>query len=250
MKKQLFLLLAALCACVSTGYSQAEGCPNAGQRINIQNIAEGYPEAFSTLTAAVEQAGLAGELAQTGPLNVFAPTNEAFDQLLTDLGITAEDLLEQKDLLRQILAYHVVVEGALCDSPLQGTFATLLPNNTLAVNGSTVVDGRNQRVNIIGNYPASNGQIFIIDGVLLPAPSNDGKAAPTMEALYTSGDWCMLPPDTSGSTGLSCMGLMQMYTYNATSGQCEEYTYGGCGSTLNLFNTLEECTAMAEQYCQ
>lgn len=38
---------------------------------------------------------------------MFAPTDEAFEKLLKDLNITAEELLARKDL-KGILLYHVV----------------------------------------------------------------------------------------------------------------------------------------------
>jgi len=32
-----------------------------------------------------------------------------------------------------------------------------------------------------------------------------------------------------------------MYHYNSTSESCENYIYGGCGGTANLFGIMEEC---------
>jgi len=42
-----------------------------------------------------------------GPFTVFAPTNSAFEKLLTELDITADELLAQPDLAK-VLTYHVV----------------------------------------------------------------------------------------------------------------------------------------------
>jgi uncharacterized surface protein with fasciclin (FAS1) repeats len=144
---------------------------------NIVEIAVSQPD-FSTLVAAVQAANLTDALSAEGPLDVFAPTNEAFANALAALGITAEELLGQTELLQQILAYHVVASGASCDMPLMGAVETLLPGNTLTVEGSTVTDGNGGTANILGTVPAKNGQIFIIDSVLLPAPA---PAAPAME---------------------------------------------------------------------
>src|ERR687893_2114545 len=61
----------------------------------------------TTLVAAVKAAGLVDTLAGKGPFTVFAPVNSAFDKLPAG---TVETLLrpENKDMLTQILTYHVV----------------------------------------------------------------------------------------------------------------------------------------------
>eukprot|EP00889_Picochlorum_renovo_P007974 jgi/Picre1/35004/NNA_002469.t1 len=147
----------------------------------IVEIAVSQPD-LSTLVAAVKAADLTVALSTAGQLPVawdfFAPTNAAFASALAALNITAEELFGQTELLQQILAYHVVADGASCDTPLEGVVETLLPGNTLTVEGSVVTDGNGGTANILGTVPAKNGQIFIIDSVLLPAPAG---AAPAME---------------------------------------------------------------------
>ena len=39
----------------------------------------------------------------------------------------------------------------------------------------------------------------------------------------------------------ACMGIFPRFTFNAKEGKCEEYTYGGCGGSDNLFITETEC---------
>eukprot|EP00889_Picochlorum_renovo_P002980 jgi/Picre1/30010/NNA_005386.t1 len=156
---------------------------------NIVEIAAGNPD-FSTLVAAVQAAGFVEALSAEGPLDVFAPTNQAFADLLAALGITAEELLADTELLAQVLSYHVVVDGASCDTPLSGVVTTL-QGATLDVSGSTVTDAAGQVINILAAVPASNGQIFVIDGVLLPqAPGGDEPVPepPTAEAPAPEGD--------------------------------------------------------------
>merc|ERR1711988_1972760 len=78
----------------------------------IVDIAAGN-EDFSTLVAAVQAADLVDALSDPdASLTVFAPTNAAFEAALESLGMTAEELLADTDLLTSVLLYHVV-EGAV-----------------------------------------------------------------------------------------------------------------------------------------
>lgn len=104
-------------------------------RANIVTTAQGQPD-LSTLVAAVQAAGLVEALSNpTTPLTVFAPTNAAFAELIAALGTTAEDLLANKDLLTDVLTYHVVPAAATAASLTDGQILpTLLSNQTLTVN--------------------------------------------------------------------------------------------------------------------
>jgi uncharacterized surface protein with fasciclin (FAS1) repeats len=63
---------------------------------------------FPTLIAALEAANLVEALQADGPFTVYAPTEEAFTELLANLGLTAEELLANTELLTSVLTYHVV----------------------------------------------------------------------------------------------------------------------------------------------
>jgi transforming growth factor-beta-induced protein len=147
-----------------------------------QNIAEiviasteaETPE-FTTLLAAVAAADpiVLEELSNGGPYTVFAPTDAAFAAALEALGVTAEDVLADTDLLTGILAYHVIpgtvsaatVVGAAGDT---GFSVLTLAGSTLTI----MVDGDSVMVNdatVIGtDIYATNGVIHVIDSVLLP----------------------------------------------------------------------------------
>jgi uncharacterized surface protein with fasciclin (FAS1) repeats len=162
--------------CIIAAYAQV--CPGATQ--SIPEIAT-TNEDFSTLVAAVQAAGLLDAVSGDGPIDVFAPTNAAFEKLLGALNATAEELLAQTDLLKRVVSYHVVVDGASCDSPLDGVVPTALAGNTLSVADSVVTDGTGNEIPILDTVPATNGQIFVIDQVLLPA--EDKAAAPVTEPV-------------------------------------------------------------------
>lgn len=129
---------------------------------SIVDIAAGDPN-FSTLVTALESTGLDTTLAGAGPFTVFAPTNDAFDDLDPDL---LSALLADTDALTQVLLYHVLsgefLSGALSD----GTFLTV-QGNVIEV---SLVDGVsvNDASVVIPDIEASNGVIHVIDEVLIP----------------------------------------------------------------------------------
>ena len=124
---------------------------------------------FTTLVAAVTEAGLVDTLSGDGPFTVFAPTDDAFAAALDALGLTAEELLASPDL-GAILTYHVVageVDAATAIS-LDGQSADTVNGAAIDI---SVVDGSvmiNDATVITADVAASNGIIHIIDSVLLP----------------------------------------------------------------------------------
>jgi len=138
---------------------------------NIVQTAQAAPE-FSILVEAVTAAGLADALSAPGPLTVFAPTNAAFANLLTELGITKEQLLANRALLTQVLTYHVVNGRVLkADVPV-GQPITTLQGQTFTVDSSlAITDQRSRRAAIVAtDVLATNGVIHVVDKVLLPRP--------------------------------------------------------------------------------
>ena len=137
-------------------------------------------EAFPTLVAAVQAAGLVDVLNSDGPFTVFAPTEEAFSAALAALGLTAEDLLADTELLTAVLTYHVLPVAAPAETVL-----TLDGQSVTTVNGADVaitIDGGTVMVNnatvVAADIEASNGVIHVIDTVLIPpAPEPDDTDA-------------------------------------------------------------------------
>ena len=162
----------------------------------ISELASTTPD-LSTLLAAVQAMNLTDVLSTPGPIDVFAPTNDAFAALLSDFGITAEQLLAETDLVTRVLQLHVVTDGAVCTGDLSGTVPTALAGESLDVTGDTVTSGGSSAT-IVGSVDAGNGVVYLIDSVLLPTP--DGAAAPTAElpsaadvhaSLDGDGDGCV-----------------------------------------------------------
>ncbi len=135
---------------------------------NIVSLAT-KSEDHTTLVAAIQAADYVTSVAASGPLTVFAPTNEAFEKLPPG---TVEGLLEPEnaDDLREVLKYHVTTSAldvaSFRDgqslSMANGAKATIhVQDDTVTINDAT----------IIASVRASNGMLHVIDGVLLP-PGN------------------------------------------------------------------------------
>ncbi len=149
---------------------------------------------FSTLVAALVETDLDDVLRGEGPFTVFAPTDDAFADLLTALDITAEDLLANPDLA-DILLYHVLDDEFLAADVLEAA-----PFTIETVNGNvidiTVVDGSvfiNDAEVIMTDFVTSNGVIHVIDEVILPpsdivtTASEAGNFTILLQALEEAG---------------------------------------------------------------
>ncbi len=121
----------------------------------------------TTLVAALKQADLITALSNAGPFTVFAPTNEAFAKLPAG---TVEGLMkdDKKEDLRNILQYHVTLSVLKLESFRDGQKLGMVNGDDVTVQ---VKDGKitlNNSVHVITSIPASNGIIYVVDGVLLP----------------------------------------------------------------------------------
>lgn len=107
----------------------------------------------------------------TDQYTVFAPTNAAFQNLYTALGVTQISDLPA-ELVRDVLLYHVVEGRRAANSvvPRNGTRSmTTLLGPTFSVNAQGAITAVGNTANITAaNISASNGIIHVIDAVILP----------------------------------------------------------------------------------
>lgn len=137
-------------------------------------------EAHTTLVAAVKAADLVETLSSEGPFTVFAPTNDAFENLPEG---TVQTLLkpENKDQLTGVLTYHVVagkldakaIQKAIKKGKGTATFTTVNGAKLKAtMNGgmNVLLKDENGNTANITTYDVyqSNGVIHVIDSVVLP----------------------------------------------------------------------------------
>lgn len=146
--------------------------PQPMEKQSIVEIASGDAN-FSILVEALAKADLVTALQGDGPFTVFAPTNEAFEMLFTDLGVSGISDLSA-DALKPILLYHVVAASAKASTLSTGYFESLNTTNPGNIGSSLFIETENG-VMINGSskvstadIEASNGVIHVIDKVLLP----------------------------------------------------------------------------------
>lgn len=180
MKKQIFGFVIA--SAISTGAFAQNVTVGGEPMLPAKNIIENAVNSkdHTTLVAAVQAAGLVETLQGAGPFTVFAPVNDAFENLPAG---TVETLLkpENKAALTGVLTYHVV-PGKLDFNALAAEIKKGKGKAVLAtVNGGKLTFQMNGAHNIIisdenGNKAnisvydvyQSNGVIHVIDKVVLP----------------------------------------------------------------------------------
>ena len=137
--------------------------------LNLVQMAQLNPAAFSTLVGAVVAADLAGALSGAGPFTVFAPTNDAFAAISSTVaGLTIPQLTT-------VLTYHVVGAQVLSSGIPFGTPVATLSGQSITINAgsaptiATITDSTTAPKRIVAvDVRASNGVIHVIDTVLMP----------------------------------------------------------------------------------
>lgn len=140
-----------------------------------QNLVETAKQAgqFSTLLAAVDAAGLTDTLNGPGPFTLFAPTDEAFEDLLYQLNISAAELLADPNL-PEILLYHVVSGDLTAVDALRTRRIETIAGDKVKVRlrwsreYRRVIPMVNDARIVDTDIFTSNGTIHVIDRVLLP----------------------------------------------------------------------------------
>jgi uncharacterized surface protein with fasciclin (FAS1) repeats len=140
---------------------------------------------LTSLVAAVTRADLVSTLSSNGSFTVFAPTNDAFQDLLDSNANwnSIDDI--PVETLRSVLLFHVL-EGEVMSTDLSNTYVNTLssgPNDEplslqVEVTGSVLFNG--DATPLTTDVAASNGVVHVIDKVMLPpnvvtlALNNDG----------------------------------------------------------------------------
>jgi transforming growth factor-beta-induced protein len=124
---------------------------------------------LTTLSAAVQAAGLVDTLNGEGPFTIFAPSNEAF------AAVPASDLdaiLADTELLTSILTYHVVAGDSLSAADLaEAGSVTSVQGGELTFttdeDGALIING-GAAMATCWNITTANATVHVIDHVLTP----------------------------------------------------------------------------------
>lgn len=181
MKKNILTAVAFSLSLAVTSFAQ-NTMVGGEQMFPKKNIIENAVNSadHTTLVAAVKAADLVGALQGDGPFTVFAPVNDAFENLPEG---TVATLLkpENKETLAKVLTYHVVsgqydfdaIAKLVKSGKGKATLNTLSGGTlTASMNGShnimlTDENGGTANISVYDVYQ-SNGVIHVIDSVVLP----------------------------------------------------------------------------------
>ena len=125
---------------------------------------------FTTLVDAVVEAQLIPALSDPfSNLTVFAPNNDAFQDLVDEIGITLPQLLSLPEL-PEILLYHVLGSAVPSSAVTNGAIVQPLSTlNTLKITATTSGDVYVNQAEVLAvDFTASNGIVHVLDEVLLP----------------------------------------------------------------------------------
>ena len=146
---------------------------------NVVEFALGNPN-FTSLVAALTDprhtVDFVGLLSGAGPYTVFAPTNQAFQNLLD--SVTGWNSISDIpiEILASVLQYHVVNSNVQADELQNGSKVSTFGGVEVTVDltsGAQLISATNQTVNILvseatNDVQGTNGVIHAIDTVLLP----------------------------------------------------------------------------------
>ncbi len=194
--KNLFKSLAVLALAFSLTSCEDDDNSVAQSSKTIATIATENAN-LSILVQALDRAGLVATFDGAGDYTVFAPTNSAFQQFLTDNDFESlEDV--PLPVLTEVLKNHVLSESLTSSELATGYYSTLAKGsasstNTLSmfinlasgvvINGGATNGGASVTLSS-ANIQASNGVIHVVDRVIaLPSVVNHAIANPNFSSL-------------------------------------------------------------------
>eukprot|EP00064_Thunnus_orientalis_P000012 superscaffoldBa00000001_g12 len=144
----------------------------------IQDVLE-VDDDLTTLSDVAQKSGLLDKLGEPGHFTLFAPTNEAFESLGSDV---LERLQSDKEVLKALLNFHLLNSVQCSEAIMAGSSYETLEGNNIEIG----CDGDSLTVNGIKmvlkkDIVTTNGVIHLIDQVLMP-----DSAKQVMELLGSS----------------------------------------------------------------
>ena len=123
---------------------------------------------LSKFYQAINDSGFIDSIKYSGPITIFAPTNEAFNKIPDE---TLKEIMENRTRLRSIIAYHIVPENISSNELRNGASIKTYQGENLTVS----VDGNTIKLNNATikqtDIKCNNGIIHLIDTILMPMGS-------------------------------------------------------------------------------
>lgn len=168
LSRTLALMLVAVVLLAFTQNSKTD--KKVDHHNKIVSIAQDTDQ-LSTLVTAVKAADLVETLNGDGPFTVFAPTNQAFNNLPDG---TLDMLLkkENKGQLQSILTYHVVAGKIMSSDLKDGQMVETVQGNKIKISlsdGAMINGAKVAKADV----EAENGVIHIIDAVIMPSDNEE-----------------------------------------------------------------------------
>lgn len=182
MKNLKLGIIALMFTISTTGFSQETVMVGGEQMYPKKDIVSNAVNSkdHTTLVAAVKAAGLVETLQTAGPFTVFAPVNDAFENLPEG---TVDFLIkpENKEQLTSILTYHVLsgkfdfnaisekIKSNKGEAELKTVSGDIIKAKMNGSHNIVLIDEKGNVANI-STYDVyqSNGVIHVLDKVLLP----------------------------------------------------------------------------------
>jgi uncharacterized surface protein with fasciclin (FAS1) repeats len=128
---------------------------------------------LSITARAIQGVDLVDTLRRPGKLTIFAPTDQAWRNLLTEYP----DILPNSDSIRNVMQYHVVTDEVPTIYIFDQMDLLTIQGGSLrfAKNGDRIAINNRARI-IESDIHAANGILHIIDGVLIPPDMLPGSS--------------------------------------------------------------------------
>jgi len=209
--------------------------------LTILQLGQADPDNFSILLSLVDEAGLAEALSSEGPFTLFAPTNDAFDEIPDEI---ISFLREDGDALKNILMYHVL-SGAISSTDLVdgGNYTTLEGSDLHVHDMGGIPEIGNEALDyfvniLLADVTASNGVIHVIEDVLIP------------EDIYELLEEQFFDDETDDANGEAvCEGKgYNQETCESIGDNCCHYNQGyGCMSSIGQDECQDDNTATEDE---
>jgi uncharacterized surface protein with fasciclin (FAS1) repeats len=141
----------------------------------VATAASNNPLLSTLVTAVGAVPGLADTLNSQQGITVYAPSNDAFEEVRQAIGDDAfQALLANPDQLGALLSYHVVPQRYDAEQLVEAGSSTELAGGQVRIGGTvdapTLTSGDGTEASVLcGNIPTANATVFVIDKVLMPA---------------------------------------------------------------------------------